>query len=350
MIRTLKFNNFYSFHDDVELDLTVNKRAPDTGAYYTGVDEMRTSKVMSIVGPNASGKTNLLKSVVFVDWFVSDSFYLKPDDDIPFKQFLFDTRTRPSDFEVVFETNGKVYEYAVSLTTKHVISERLRLKRKKFRTLYKRIWDEDTEVYKYDFRGYDLPADFPQLLRPNASVLSTARQINHEQSQEIINYFATIRTNISEIGKVHGEPFSRILEFYAENDMFRGAAERILNEYDVGLSQLKIEKVETGKETNRYVGYASHNYIDKEGQMWLSLDYESTGTRNLLALLKTILIVLASGGVAILDEMDSDLHPLIVSEIVSLFASETTNPRNAQLIFSTHSVHILNRLDKYQIV
>jgi hypothetical protein len=59
---------------------------------------------------------------------------------------------------------------------------------------------------------------------------------------------------------------------------------------------------------------------------------------------------LQNGGIAVLDEMDNDLHPLMIPEIVNLFTSKNYNPKNAQLLFSTHSVQILNKLDKQQII
>src|SRR5699024_1202058 len=56
------------------------------------------------------------------------------------------------------------------------------------------------------------------------------------------------------------------------------------------------------------------------------------------------------GGLAVIDEMESDLHPHMLAELIDLFISPETNPHNAQLIFSTHSHELLNMLLKQQIV
>ena len=61
-------------------------------------------------------------------------------------------------------------------------------------------------------------------------------------------------------------------------------------------------------------------------------------------------MVLANGGVAVLDEFDVNLHPEIVLSLYELFIHPETNPENAQLFFSTHSHLVLNKLDKYQII
>jgi hypothetical protein len=49
------------------------------------------------------------------------------------------------------------------------------------------------------------------------------------------------------------------------------------------------------------------------------------------------------GNTLIVDELDTSLHPFITKMIVMLFQSQTTNPKNAQLIFTTHDVSLLDR-------
>jgi AAA15 family ATPase/GTPase len=56
-----------------------------------------------------------------------------------------------------------------------------------------------------------------------------------------------------------------------------------------------------------------------------------------------ILRTLEKGGLMIVDELDTSLHPFITKMIVMIFQSETTNPKNAQLIFTTHDVSLLDR-------
>ncbi len=59
---------------------------------------------------------------------------------------------------------------------------------------------------------------------------------------------------------------------------------------------------------------------------------------------------MATGGVAVLDEIDVSLHPEMVVALFNLFSQPETNPKNAQMLFSTHSHLILSKLDKYQII
>ena len=354
MIHKLSFKNFYSFMDGAEIDLVVNKNAPDTDAYFTDEFGNKLTKFMAFVGPNASGKTNLLKSLAFMKWFVVDSFSaLTPDEDIAFKPFLFcaDSDKRSSSFDIEFETNKKIYKYELELNTKKIISEKLSIKEeKRFKILFDRSWNKEKNEYDFNFKRFDVPANFAQITRSNASILSTARQVNHKQSIEIANYLSAIQTNIVEGGKVPMEGLADAIKYYQENPEIKAKAEEILSRFDLGLAKINIQKVETSDKKVVYVPTGSHKYIDGSKEYSLPFQYESRGTQNLLFLLRTILVVLQSGGVAVLDEMDNDLHPLMIPEIINLFSSETYNPKKAQLLFSTHSVQILNKLDKQQII
>ncbi len=44
-----------------------------------------------------------------------------------------------------------------------------------------------------------------------------------------------------------------------------------------------------------------------------------------------------------IDELDTSLHPYITKMIVMMFQSEKLNPNNAQLIFTTHDVSLLDK-------
>ena len=42
-----------------------------------------------------------------------------------------------------------------------------------------------------------------------------------------------------------------------------------------------------------------------------------------------------------IDELESSLHPLLAQSVIKLFNDPETNPRNAQLIFTTHDTNLL---------
>ena len=76
--------------------------------------------------------------------------------------------------------------------------------------------------------------------------------------------------------------------------------------------------------------------------MTLPIDEESLGTRAALAFFSLALENLSAPTVAIIDEVDTSLHPTFVKEIVGLYTDPATNPHHAQLIFTTHDVALIN--------
>ena len=65
--------------------------------------------------------------------------------------------------------------------------------------------------------------------------------------------------------------------------------------------------------------------------------------KNQMARVGPWLDALEDGNVLFADELNSNLHPLLVKYLVNFFHSKETNPNNAQLIFTTHETSILNQ-------
>ena len=88
-----------------------------------------------------------------------------------------------------------------------------------------------------------------------------------------------------------------------------------------------------------------HQGEDKSGNRHMysiELADESDGTRKLMALAPAIESVLSNGGLLLVDEIERELHPALVEYIVAKFQSKRTNPKGAQIIFTTHNTELLN--------
>ena len=77
---------------------------------------------------------------------------------------------------------------------------------------------------------------------------------------------------------------------------------------------------------------------------------ESHGTRAFIRLFPLLSGTLGTGGVAILDEFDTFLHPLLLPDILRWFHDPSRNPLNAQVWFSAHAASLLDELLKEEIV
>jgi len=135
--------------------------------------------------------------------------------------------------------------------------------------------------------------------------------------------------------------------FFNDNGDLKKEAEKLLHRFDLGLDGFEIKKE---KKENGFLLQVKATHMFEGEKQYLPIYYESSGTKQLLVLLKNILSALKNGSIAILDEFECNLHPEMIMALYDLFIQKETNPNNAQLLMSTHSHIILNKLDKYQII
>lgn len=69
---------------------------------------------------------------------------------------------------------------------------------------------------------------------------------------------------------------------------------------------------------------------------------ESEGTKKFYSLIGPALKALEDGSLLLIDELEAKLHPNLCKIIVILFNSAEINTNNAQLIFTTHNILLLN--------
>jgi len=77
--------------------------------------------------------------------------------------------------------------------------------------------------------------------------------------------------------------------------------------------------------------------------VFFDFEDESDGTKKLFAFAGPWMDVLKNGYVLFIDELHDNLHPKLVQFLVKLFHNKETNPKNAQLIFTTHETSILSQ-------
>lgn len=73
------------------------------------------------------------------------------------------------------------------------------------------------------------------------------------------------------------------------------------------------------------------------------LEDESDGTKRFFSFAGPLMDALDSGYVLAIDELNNSLHPKLIQFLVGLFHNQKTNPKNAQLVFTTHETSILDQ-------
>jgi hypothetical protein len=76
---------------------------------------------------------------------------------------------------------------------------------------------------------------------------------------------------------------------------------------------------------------------------------ESEGTKQFVRIFPILWEVLQLGGIAVVDEIDSTIHPVLLPEILRWFYDPEINKHQAQLWISGHSASLLEELKKEEI-
>ena len=146
MIHRYAFANFQSYLEWTEVSWLLDGKVPQSVWARTAPTGERVSSVMSVVGANASGKTALLKPLLFLDWFVSQSFATDAQAPIPVHPHM-SASDAPSEFEVEVDFEGRLWRYTLRCTRERVLHESLYTKHDRMRYVFVRDWNEDEQAY-----------------------------------------------------------------------------------------------------------------------------------------------------------------------------------------------------------
>lgn len=324
----------------------------------------RFLRTAAIYGPNAAGKTNLLRALQFMQTLVINSAATTTGAAYAHTPFVFARaqRHKPSRFTVTFAQDGVWYEYGFAIGAERIEEEWLiEHVHARGRTMFERRYVDAKKDYDWKFspslKGQK--SVWSETTRPTALFLSTAVQLNSQQLLPVHNWFqrrlvviAGVTTlnptlTLQLLGQPEGK--ARVLPFLQEADL--GISDvtvtRELLPPNVGFipaPQQIFEQVPGTNVLNLVRVTLSHKIKDEEQQqVGLDLLEESSGTQALFRSAGPWLNALTNGEVLLFDEIDTSLHPLLVKFLIERFHSEATNPHNAQLIFTTHNTSLLDQ-------
>lgn len=364
MIRKFAFSNFCSFWEEAVVDFTASAKTPTDGSFVNSGYGDKLSLLTGVFGPNASGKTNLLKALSFVSFFIRGSYkHLDPEEEIPVDRFAgSDPDEVPARFELEFEGKGSRFLYSLCLTPKKVHEEILKRflpETGQFRQVLSRKLGTDGILRLRSFDDFTEISLLRKALndRPNASMLAAGLQAGRKEFQQVIDALGRVATNVGRSGK-REQPVEGLTsdiftcsEFFQKHPEHHDALRELLSAADIGIDDFRIEPVrlQTDQGEARESSLIFFQHEGPKGRFSLSADRESSGTRRLFMLFEAFIRVLTNGGIAAIDEMESDLHPHLIPTIFSLFKDPEINTKHAQLLFTCHHVEMLNHLLKEQI-
>lgn len=351
MLHSYAFSNFQSFRERVEVDLTISRKVAMTEWMREVPTGERVSKLMAVIGPNGSGKTALLKPMAFIAWFVSQSFQTPPEANIPVAPHAAAT-DEPTELECTLDFDGKLWRYVLRCTPQRVLHEALYQKRERFSYIFIRDWDADANAYVIKQQDFGLPAQEARKVRPNVSLIAWAAQFGVPLAVRMTAPY--VNTNVNVIGRVPmgSQDVQVAAQHFSVHPEQRNRMEQLLSSWDLGLSGVELHELSLNnpQEPSQKVWVPFGMHKNKAGEFRLPFAMESSGTQGAFVLLSRLLQTLEIGGLAVIDEFENDLHPHMLEPILDLFANPSTNPHQAQLLFTCHAVEVLNLVHKSQVM
>lgn len=352
MLIQIRIENHRSLRDEQILSFVAADDAREDAPAFqvAGLDEALLPAV-ALYGANASGKSNVLGALGFMRRAVVLSHRgWEPDGGTPNEPFaLSDKVDQPSTYEVDIIVEAARYRYGFLLSTDRVEEEWLfACSSSGLRPLFER---------KGDHFAFDpsLPGEnetIRALTRPNSLFLSAAAQNNHPWLEKIFAWFRRVTVERTQGQSRYGRrPFWA--EFWGEESerphQNRNALVTFLRAADTGIVDFKVERSEKQVPGPRGTPVAAarptvsfrHRGADNEERSWLPLEAESSGTNRMLEIATLLVPVLEHGGLLCIDELEASLHPMLALEVVRTFYDPIRNPKQAQLLFTTHDTNLL---------
>jgi len=318
-------------------------------------------KLAAIYGPNASGKSNLLRALSVV----AEIATLTPQSSqrqLPVTPFRFDPglADEPSFFEVHFIKNRCRYQFELAVTPARIVEERLiAYPRGKESLLYERKFNGEFDVYRIGESlegGKELHSAWRKLTGPQMLFIAQAVANSSEDLQQLRHPFIWLSGGFSVIDDQMAG-WSKIVQVIAASrPMITGEMAKYLRDIDVPVTDISFKTVDGDEqsllpkdlssplayqELERLVKTAAYKttlvHKTSLGTAEFDLKEESKGTRNLLAFFLPWTIL--GNHVVLVDELDSSLHPKIVAALVAKHLNSVTN---GQLIFTTHDTHLMD--------
>lgn len=374
MLLYFKVKNYRSFRDEQVLDMEAAGIKGPAGSLLD-FNKEKYLPVIAVYGKNGGGKSNLIRAMWLAVQFICNAQKTQTEGaPVPVRPFMLNdySSREPTAFEFGYVQNGIKYVYGFSATRDHIETE------------YLKTWPNGREKSIFSRKGQEF-------LFPKNSEKKKKELISEAVGQNQLFFAVSSTMNyapcIEAMKWFRGQilfsrdftDFNRNLIDYWEDERMLQAIVKAAKTADVGIQDISFEidqqvldlqkvsqqdqalfealrsfhdalqrggsDAEICLSMEKLKGTTYHNGINEAGereQYELTLSDESDGTRHLLALAPLIERTLSNGGVLIVDGLERDLHPMLVEYLVNRYQQKKNNPKQAQIIFTTHEASLLD--------
>lgn len=359
MLLDIEIKNLKSFKNQTIFSMEAENKIEDRNSFEVevGKEKFELLKTAVLFGGNASGKSNFTSVLSIFRYYLFNKGIEKYNKE----GFRFGEENKNSTIKVRNVVDDKIYEYIleINFNTKKIIKEKLYITALERKLVFER---ENNKIVKYDkeiFSEYEITIGFiNETLTDSDSVISRIIEWRvPEEIEKYIFYIDKIKINnySDDLGKYIYENKNNkklVIEFLKKIGIIVNDIEvyREKNEFFLkNIRESKEFQILSEKEQEKLLSQIAYIYRiyfvyeDNQKQKY-KLDYyeQSAGTQKILSMFFPIYNLLNNGGVMIIDELDITLHYSLIKEIIKMFNSVEYNRKNAQLIFTTYNLLLLD--------
>lgn len=374
MLIEFRFKNYRSFRDEAILSM----EAVGLGTMKNSLIQYNNMKLLpgaAIYGKNGGGKSNVIRAFWLGVQFIKNAQRIQHEKaSVPVIPFALNdySENEPTEFEFDYISNGIKYWYSFAATKEKIIRE----------SLYHAPKGQKAQVFVRKGQKFSFTEDkarrklISETVAENQLFFSIACTMN---DSACINAMSWFREDIF-FSRDYTDIPRQLLEFYEDSNMLKAISD-YAKTADFGIEEMKFEvenkEIKNGLEIPEdipegmkaalasFIQVLSETSTNSEGKLKMSqikaksqhrgidsngdsrfysleLEDESDGTRKLMSLAPAIESVLKKGGVLLVDELERELHPMLVNYVVAKFQSKKSNPKGAQIIFTTHDTELMN--------
>ena len=310
--------------------------------------------IAALYGPNASGKSNVLSALVWLIDAVWRSLR-EWDDLIPVTPFAFAAGPQSvSSYELELTMDGVRFEYLLDIEPDKIAYEALfeypegrrrRVFERSGQTLtlqrglgglagIKRLWTPRTLVLAY---GSTFEGGVVSRFASEVALMAGAGWRSHYRpSMSTIGWFVPQQPTLFGDDQEATDRRLRALALLRLADRGIADVELVEDPIDITRGGVRRKQIQLAHQLT-------------SGARGLPFADESEGTKSWFSLIGPVLAALEVGSVLVVDELDRSLHPALSATLLELFHSPETNPRGAQLLFTTHDTSLLAHLNRDEV-
>lgn len=350
MLIEFTVSNFRSFREAQTLSMVaaprLHKKENTFQPMVAGEKLPPLLKIVAVYGPNASGKSNLIKALGTIRRILLRS---SPSEEsaLAVSPFRFDPdlKDKPSQFEVHFIADGIRYQFNLGLTQDRVTDEVLySFPKGKESLLYRRHFNGHNDDYEFGTAlegGRDLHEAWRRLTAPKTLFIAQAVANSNEELKQLRAPLKWFRNGVMSVDRLSGWA-GATQTLIESNPSVVESVSNFLKDMDVPVTRFKVEKLTDGPSFEHDEFRTTLTHKSMLGEADFSFEEESEGTKGLIGFWLPWSLIERKADyyhVLAIDELDSSLHPQIVANVIARYLAFDSP---AQLIFTTHDTHLMD--------